>query len=206
MASLPKDRLQVAAPFSKVGVDYFGPITVKHLRKQEKRYGCLFTCLVTRAVLLEVAKSLETDSFINALRRFIARRGPPSDIYSDNGTNFVGADRKLKQSLERWNQSQIADYLSQKDIQWHFNPPASPHFGEIWERLVQSCKKALKVVLHGQVVTDEVLETAFAETEALVNSRPLTEVCSDDSGLQAITPNHFRISRANPMLPCGVFF
>ena len=206
MASLPKDRLQVAAPFSKVGVDYFGPITVKHLRKQEKRYGCLFTCLVTRAVLLEVAKSLETDSFINALRRFIARRGPPSDIYSDNGTNFVGADRELKQSLERWNQSQIADYLSQKDIQWHFNPPASPHFGEIWERLVQSCKKALKVVLHGQVVTDEVLETAFAETEALVNSRPLTEVSSDDSGLQAITPNHFRISRANPMLPCGVFF
>ena len=205
MPSLPKDRLQVAAPFSKVGVDYFGPVTVKHLRKQEKRHGCLFTCLVTRAVHLEVAKSLETDSFINALRRFIARRGPPSDIYSDNGTNFVGADRELKQSLEQWNQSQIADYLSQKDIQWHFNPPASPHFGGIWERLVQSCKKALKVVLHGQVVTDEVLETVFAETEALVNSRPLTEVSSDDSSLEAITPNHFLISRANPVLPCGVF-
>ena len=116
MASLPKDRLQVAAPFSKVGVDYFGPIMVKHFRKHEKRYGCLFTCLVTRAVHLEVAKSLETDSFINALRRFIARRGPPSDIYSDNGTNFVGADRELKHSLEEWNQSQILDYLSQKDV------------------------------------------------------------------------------------------
>ena len=102
MASLPKDRLQGAAPFSKVGVDYFAPITVKHLRKQEKRYGCLFTCLVTRAVHLEVARSLETDSFINALRRLIARRGSRSDIYSDNGTNFVGAHRELKQSLEQW--------------------------------------------------------------------------------------------------------
>jgi len=92
MASLPKDQFQVAAPFSKVGVDYFGPIMVKHFCKQEKPYGCLFTCLVTRAVHLEMTKSLETDSFINTLRRFIARRGPPSDIYSDNGTNFVEAN------------------------------------------------------------------------------------------------------------------
>ena len=205
MASLPKDRLQVAPPFSKVGVDYFGPLVIKHSRKQEKRYGYLFTCLVTRAVPLEVARSLETDSFINALRKFVARRGPPSDIYSDNGSNFVGAGRELKQSLQKWNQSQIADFLSQKEIQWHFNPPAAPHFGGIWERLVQSCKKALKVALHGQVVTDEVLETAFAETEALVNSRPLTEVSSSSSDLEAITPNHFLISRANPVLPCGVF-
>ena len=205
MASLPNDRLQVAPPFTKVGVDYFGAIMVKHSRKQEKRYGCLFTCMVTRAVHLEVAKSLETDSFINALRRFLARRGPPSDIYSDDGINFVGADRELKQSLEEWNQLQIADFLSQKEIQWHFDPPSSPHFGGILERLVQSCKKALKVVLYGQVVTDEVLETAFAETEALVNSRPLTEVSSSSSDLEAITPNHFLIYRANPVLPCGVF-
>ena len=98
MQSLPKDRLQVASPFTKVGVDYFGPIMVKHSRKHEKRYGCVFTCLVTRAVHLEVARSLETDSFINALRRFVGRRGLPSDIYSDNGTNFVGADREIKQS------------------------------------------------------------------------------------------------------------
>ena len=153
MASLPKDRLQVAPPFTKVGVDYFGLITGKHSRKHEKRYGCVFTCLVTRAVHLEVARALEIDSFINALKRFVARRGPPSDIYSDNGTNFVGADRENKQSLQEWNQSQIVDFLSQMQIQWHFNPPGSPHFGGIWERLVKSCKKALKVVFHGQVVT-----------------------------------------------------
>ena len=117
----------------------------------------------------------------------------------------MGADRELKRILEDWNQSAIADFLSQKGIQWHFNPPASPYFGGIWERLVQSCKKALKVVLHGQVVTDEVLETAFAETEALVNSRPLTKVSSDGSDLEELTTNHFLIPRANPVLPCGVF-
>ena len=195
MTSLPKDRLQVAPSFSKVGVDFFGPLMIKHLCKQEKCNGCLFTCFVTRAVHLEVAWSLETDSFINTLGKFEARCGPPSDIYSDNGSNFVGADRELKQSLQEWNQSQIVTFLSQKEIQWHSNPPATPHFGGIRECLVQSCKKALKVVLHGQV-TDEVLETAFAETETLVNSRPLTEVSSCSSDLEAITPNHFLTSCA----------
>lgn len=124
MASLPKSRLRVA-----VGVDYFGPIIVNHVRKQEKRYECLFTCLVTRAVQLEVAKSLETDLFINVPRRFIARRGPPSDVFYDNDANFV--DRELKQShskvTEEWNPSHISDYLFQRDIKWHFNPPASYH-------------------------------------------------------------------------------
>ena len=91
-----------------------------------------------------MARSLDTDSFINALGRFVARRGPPSDIYSDNSTNFVGADREIKQRLQKWNQSQIADFLSQKQIKWYFNPPGSPHVGGIWERLVQSCNKALK--------------------------------------------------------------
>ncbi|XP_067025671.1 uncharacterized protein [Acropora muricata] len=107
MASLPSDRVQVAPAFSKVGVDFLGPLRVKHLRKQEKRCGCLFTCLVTIAVHLEVAFSLSTDSFIMCLRRFIARRGKPSVIYSDNGTNFVGANHELRKSIDDWNQDII---------------------------------------------------------------------------------------------------
>ena len=99
MASLPYDRLQIAPAFSKVGVDFFGPLKVKHLRKQEKRYGCPFTCMVTRAVHLEVAFSLSTDSFIMCLRRFIVRRGKPTVIYSDNGTNFVGANCELRECI-----------------------------------------------------------------------------------------------------------
>ena len=117
MESLPSDLLQVAPAFSKVGVDFFGPLRVKHLRKQEKRYGCLFTCLVTRAVHLEFAFSLSTDSFIMCLRRFIARRGKPTVIYSDNETNFVGANRELRKCIDDWNQDMIGRVLSQEGIQ-----------------------------------------------------------------------------------------
>ena len=116
MASLPSDRLQVAPALSKVGVDFFGPLRVKHLRKQEKRYGCLFTCLVTRAVHLEVAFSLSTDSFIMCLRRFIARRGKGTVIYSDKGTKFVGANRELRECIDGWNQDMIGRVLSQEGI------------------------------------------------------------------------------------------
>ena len=84
----------------------------------------------------------------------------------------------------------IGGVLSQDGIQWVFNPPAAPHMGGVWERLMRSCKKALDVVLWNQVLTDEVLLTAFAEVEWLVNSRPLTEVSSDVDDLEALTPNH----------------
>ena len=103
-----------------------------------KQYCCLFTFLVTRAVHLEVAQSLETDSFIVALRRMMARRGKPRNIYSDNGTNFVGTERELKECLDRMEQAKISDTLSQYRIQWFFNPPSAPHFGGVWGRLVKS--------------------------------------------------------------------
>ena len=205
MASLPSDRLQIAPAFSKVGVDFFGPLRVKHLRKEEKRYGCLFTCLVTRGVHLEVAHSLSTDSFIMCLRRFTAQQGKPNTIYSDNGKNFVGANRELRANIAEWNQEKIASVLSQEGIQWVFNPPAAPHMGGVWERLVRSCKRALNVVLHNQVVTDEVLLTAMAEVESLVNGHPLIEVSSDVNDLDALTPNHFIVGRNVPNLPPGIF-
>lgn len=126
-------------------------------------------------------------------------------IHSDNGTNFVGADRELRDCIKEWNQEKIAKELSQKGIKWVFKPPAAPHMGGIWERLVRSCKIALNVVLQKQVLTDEVLATAMAEVESLVNSRPLTEVSSNVDGLEAITPNYFLLGRASPNLPPGVF-
>lgn len=103
MASLPHSRLQDFIPlFYNTGVDYFGPLLVKKRRSTVKRYGCLFTCLVTRAVHLEDAHSLETDSFIMALRRMMAKREKPRNIYSDNVTNFAGADEILRSALIEW--------------------------------------------------------------------------------------------------------
>src|SRR5207237_821497 len=101
MAVLPAAWLDsYQRPFTQTGVDYFGFMEVTIGRRREKRYGALFTCLVTRAIHLELAGSLSTDSFIMSLRRFISRRGAPAHIHSDNGTNFVGAQTELKLALQ----------------------------------------------------------------------------------------------------------
>ncbi|KAK3748899.1 hypothetical protein QZH41_002890 [Actinostola sp. cb2023] len=134
----------------------------------------------------------------------MARRGGPSHIWSDNGTNFVGAEKELRDGLQRLDNERIYDQLSQDGIQWHFNPPSSPHFGGVWERLVQSAKRALRVVAGKQCVTDETLLTFMAEVESLLNGRPLTHVSSDYRDEEALTPNHFLIGRASPNLPPDV--
>ena len=153
MADLPDSRLGYQQPpFANTGVEYFGPILVRHGRKTEKRYGVLFTCLTRRAVHLEIAHSLDTDSCLMAIRRMMARRGRPANIWSDNGTNFVGTKRELREALARLDSERIGDQLSNERVQWHFNPPSSPHFGGAWERLVQSAKRALKAVVGEQRV------------------------------------------------------
>ena len=135
MASLPQSRLQAfIPPFYNTGVDYFGPLLVKESRSTVKQYGCLFTCLVTRAVHLEAAHSLETESFIMELRRMMARRGKSRNVYSDDGANFVGAERELKECLDRMEQAKVSDTLSQDGKQLFFNPPfCSPFWGSLGE-------------------------------------------------------------------------
>ena len=122
MADLPSERFDTGRPFSSVGLDFLGPVQVRKFRKTEKRYILLVTCLATRAIHLEIAESLETSSFLMALRRFIARRGCPKIIWSDNGTNLVAGERELRENIAAWNQEQICDSLTQNNIQWKFNP------------------------------------------------------------------------------------
>ena len=123
-------------PFTHVGVDYFGPLYVRQGRSNVKRYGCLFTRLAVRAVHIEVVHSLDTDGFINALRRFVSLRGCPTTIFSDNGTNFRAGEKELRESLSEWNQTTIYDFLRQKKIIWKFNPPGESHMGGAWERII----------------------------------------------------------------------
>ena len=207
MADLPKERFDTSRPFSSVGLDFLGPVQVRKFRKTEKRYILLVTCLSTRAVHLEVAESLDTSSFLMALRRFIARRGRPTIIWSDNGTNLVGGERELREAIGKWNQEQIHDALSQKNIHWKFNPPTASHMGGVWERLVASVKKALRTVLGNQIVPDDVLHTTVLEVEFQVNSRPLTYVSGHSNDPEALTPNHFLLGAVpnGSVLPPGVF-
>jgi len=190
MGELPLERLTPnIRPFTYVGMDYFGPMHIKTGKKKEKRYGVLFTCLSTRAIHLELASPLSTDSCIMAIRRMMSRRGHPHEILSDNATNFRGAAQELKQSLTELDENKVKNVLSNEKINWRFNPPGCPHMGGAWERLIRSVKSTLKAILRDQAPTEEMLRTVLVEAEAIVNSRPLTHVSLDHEDDEGLTPN-----------------
>lgn len=193
------------APFSFVGIDYFGPLIVKAGRKHLKRYGCLFTCLTTRAVHLEVAQSLTANSFIAAFQRFSSRRGVPEKIYSDNGTNLVKGDSELRKSIQEWNKSNIEKHMTHHEIEWHFNPPYASHMGGVWERMIRSARTILKALAREQILTDEQLQTLMAEAERIMNDRPITPVSSDPNDSPALTPSMLLLMKSNTSIPQGVF-
>lgn len=208
MAELPYPRVVSDLPaFTNVGVDYFGPFIVTHGRKTEKRYGAIFSCMSSRAIHLEMSHSLTTDSFINALRRFICRRGNVKCLYSDNGTNFVGSSRELENSIREWNLNSIDSWLQQRNIQWNFNTPYASHHGGFFEREIRSVRKILSSMLSEQVIklNDENLCTIFCEIEAILNNRPLSEVSSDHTDIDAITPNNLLLLNAGVTFPPGLF-
>ncbi|KAL0153188.1 hypothetical protein M9458_051515 [Cirrhinus mrigala] len=158
-----------------------------------------------RAIHIEVAHSLDTDSCINALRRFICRRGQVAIMRSDQGTNFISADKELREAIRSLNQNKIQDAMSQKGIQWIFNPPAASHHGGAWERQIRTIWKVLMSVLKQQNVDDEGLQTVLCEVEAIVNDRPITKTSDDPNDLDALTPNHLLLLKTHATLPPGTF-
>lgn len=165
----------------------------------------LFTCLTIRVIHIEVADSLDTDSFINSMRRFIARRGKPEQMRSDNGGNFVRGEKELRGAITDWNQGVISEFLLQRNIQWIFNPPAGSHHGGVWERCICTVRKVMNALLREQVLDDEGLATLMCEVENIVNGRPLTKVSDDPRDLEALTPNHLLLLRSGSSLPPGIF-
>ena len=196
MASLPADRVTPLKP-PYTGIDCFGPIEVKRGRTTVKRYGVIFTCLNLRAIHLEVANSLDTDSFINALRCFIARRGKPEEMRSDNDGNFMKGKSELREAIEDWNQGQIHE--------WMFNPPTGSHHGGVWERCIRTVRKVLKVVTKLQALSEESLHTLLCEVEAIVNGRPITKLSDDPRDLEPMTTNHLLLLRSGPAVLPGNF-
>ncbi|KAK3895047.1 hypothetical protein Pcinc_001215 [Petrolisthes cinctipes] len=206
MADLPASRVTpYEPPFTRVRVDYFGPFMVKRARSKVKRYGCIFTCLSIRAVHIEVSYTLDTDSFINALERFIARRGEPKEIWSDNGTNFVGAQRELHRSIKDWNQNQIHEHLLKREITWKFNPPEASHMGGVWERQIRTVRAVLAGVIKQQTLDDESLVTLIAVVESIINGRPITKLSDDPRDDRPLTPNHILRLGTGQILPAGKF-
>ena len=210
MAELPKSRVTPSPPFYRTSVDFFGPYEVRVSRnKVEKRYGAIFACMTTRAVHLEVAQSLSTPDFLNTLRTFINIRGEPKFLYSDNGTNFIGAEKELKRRLEEIGESEeFQRQVVERGIHWKFQPPAAPHFGGIHESLVKSVKRALYGAMteaqRRRNLTESELRTLLSEVMGFLNSRPLTYAGGDPKDLVALTPNHFLLQRANASVPPGL--
>ncbi|XP_076043877.1 uncharacterized protein LOC143026966 [Oratosquilla oratoria] len=187
MSDLPPERCEPGGPaFRYVGVDLFGPFHVKVGRSEMKRYGCLYTCFTTRGIHIEKLDSLQTDAFINGFVRFTARRGYPNKVWSDNGTNLVGARAELARSVRDLDRSLIIRETRRRDVEWSFNPSSASHHGGVWERMIRSVRKVLSaLIIKSPRMIDDVLQTLFCEAESIVNSRPLTK-CSDDARVEKI--------------------
>ncbi|XP_063919435.1 uncharacterized protein LOC135134639 [Zophobas morio] len=199
MADLPPARVQPSKPFSSVGIDFGGPFTVRESRRRKahtyKGYLCLFICMSTKAVHLEMVSELSTKASLN---RFTARRGLPSDIYSDCGRNFLGAARHLREVSQflRSHSSEITSSLTSLEIKWHFNPPAAPNFGGLWEAAIKSAKSLLYRSIGTSLLTFEEYSTLFCKIEAVLNSRPLCAVTSNpEDAVDYLSPGHFLVGR-----------
>lgn len=206
MSNLPAERLTPGPPFTNVGVDVFGPWIISTRRTrggiaENKRWAVIFTCLVTRAVHIEVLESLSSSSFVNALRRFTAVRGPVRLFRSDRGTNFVGACKELRMNSE---DPELATYLQNQGSRWIFNPPHSSHMGGVWERMIGVARRILDALLLKAKtlhLTHEVLVTFMSEVMAIMNARPLVPVSSDPDAPTILSPAMLLTQKTEPVLP-----
>ena len=166
----------------------------------------MFTCMACRAVHIEVTFSLDTDFFILALRRLVARRGNRS-IYSDNGSNFIGAEQELKKAYMEMDDRKIQSFLLEQGgdwIRWHTNSALASHMGGVWEQQICSARAVLGSLLktHGECLDDGSLLTVMTEVEGILNSRPLTvEVLNDPTSLQPFSPVNIVIMKSKVVSP-----
>lgn len=201
MGQLPSARVQPSRTFLNTGTDFAGPFQIKQGSVRSKItikcYIAVFICLATKAIHLELVTGLTSEAFIAALRRFTARRGKCLHLYSDNGTNFVGANSELKDLQALFNseqhQNKLASYAASEEMEWHFIPPLAPHFGGLWEASVKSFKYHFKRVAGNAVLTSEEFTTLLTQIEACLNSRPITVLSNDPSDPSYLSPGHFLI-------------
>ncbi|XP_070183500.1 uncharacterized protein [Littorina saxatilis] len=204
MADLPAERIEASPPFTNTGLDCFGPFTVRHGRKEAKRYGLILTCLASRAVHLEVLEDMTTDSFICGLRRFIAIRGNVKTIRCDRGTNFVGAAREFRQARHEMDPDRVVKEMVERNCNFIFNPPHASHFGGVWERLIRTVRQVFSGLLldHGSRLTSDTLSTLFHEVASVVNNRPLCVTqLEDPTSCEPLTPNHLLTLKPEPIFP-----
>lgn len=192
--NLPQERTTGSTPFKVIGVDYAGPIRyLGKMKKEKKAYILLYTCSLTRAVYLDLLPNQSKEECIHSLKRFIARRGRPEKIFSDNGATFVAAAKWLKKIR---NDEQFNDWLAKQKINWQFNLSRAPWWGGQFERLVGLTKQALyKSIGKGNLRWQE-LEEVLLDVETTLNNRPLSYV-EDDVQMPILTPSAMLFGQPN---------
>jgi hypothetical protein len=204
MGDIPSIRLgYFKVPFRYAMADIAGPVLVRLTRNvRAKRYIFVYTCLTTRAIHLELIEGLDSNSTLLALQSAISMRGAPERIVTDNGTNFVGADRRMKEETERWNRILEAKGKILQPIEWDFGPARASHMQGAVESLIKLVKSAMKKVLHmlktrTEILNDFALRAILIEVAGLLNNRPLTLAPMDDLNNEFLTPNCFLMLRSN---------
>lgn len=204
MGSLPMARTKlVPKAFTNTGVDLCGPLYLKMMKARgvttQKGYIVIFICLSTRAIHIEMVTDLTAEAFIASFKRFIGRRGNVAHLYSDNGTNFIGANTILnlegEQAMKEYNDN-IRCELAKLNTKFHFNPSLSPWMGGIWERGVGSIKHHLKRTIKDRILSYEQLQTLLIQIEAILNSRPISPLNENPDDLEILTPGHFLVGTA----------
>lgn len=207
MSNLPDIRVKPSLPFQFTGIDFAGPFPLKNKIGRGsiliKCYICVFVCFSTKSIHLELVGNLSTECFLSCLKRFTSRRGLPSDIFSDNGSTFIGARNELS-DLGRFlndNQTDFVNYSNSNNIRWHFIPPYAANFGGLWESSVKSTKYHLKRLMLNKCLIYEEFNSLIIQIEGILNSRPLYSLSADPNDLNPITPSHFLIGRPIISLP-----
>ena len=194
MGDLPSERVNPSPPFTFTGIDLAGPLLYKEQKLALKCYVIVFTCFSTKAVHLDLVKSLNAQDCMKALRRFISRRGCPQKIFSDNGTNFIGTMGDLvkfkKLVCEKFGAQTLPKLTLELGLNWYTIPARAPNFGGLWEAAVKSMKLLLKKTIGrcASLQYDE-LYTIICQIEGILNSRPLTSISDDSKDTSPITPS-----------------
>jgi len=189
MPPIPKMRLSPSAPFTNVGIDYFGPLYIKD---NQKVWICLYTCLVVRAIHLELLPDLSSDQFLLGFRRMLAKYGKPTTIISDNAKQF----KLAKSTIDKlWSKAttnaDVQSYIANEGIDWKFIVKLSPWMGGCYERMIGLVKRSLRKSIGKSCLTWDQLSTIICEVQAVINSRPLIYVGDDINSKEILTPSHF---------------
>ena len=208
MGNLPQLRVTPARPFLNVGIDFAGPILVRPQPRSKvlvKVYVSVYTCFVTRCVHLEIVQNLSTEAFLQCFRRFVARRGLPLFVSTDNATNFAGAQRELKELRDLFfsqpHIQKVKEYVASERITWLTIPPRSPHWGGLWESIVKRMKYHLRRCTENRIFYPDDLNTLIIQIECILNSRPLTPITENVTDFSALTPGHFLIGSPLNAIP-----